>query len=157
MYYDNEDRVIDNVLKNTKTIALIGASVKEERPSNSVMRNLLNRGYQVFPVNPGHAGGKILGQVCFARLTDIPHEIDMVDVFRRSEDLPEVAQQAVAVGAKSLWVQLGLWSVEAASIATQSGLDVVMDRCLKIEHARFHGGLHLAGFDTGVIDSRINR
>ena len=81
----------------------------------------------------------------------------MVDVFRRSEDLPEVAQQAVAVGAKSLWVQLGLWSVEAASIATQAGLDVVMDRCLKIEHARFHGGLHLAGFDTGVIDSRINR
>ena len=114
-----------------------------------------NTNFEIYFVNP--AVDEILGQRCYASLEELPESPDMVDVFRRSEDLPEVAQQAVAVGAKSLWVQLGLWSVEAASIATQSGLDVVMDRCLKIEHARFHGGLHLAGFDTGVIDSRINR
>ena len=79
----------------------------------------------------------------------------MVNVFRRPEDLPEVAEQAVAIGAQSFWTQLGLWNVEAATIAVEAGLDLVMDRCLKIEHARFHGGLHLAGFDTGVIDSRM--
>ena len=79
----------------------------------------------------------------------------MVDVFRRSGDLPEVAEEAVAAGATSFWAQLGLWNVDAANIAIENGLDVVMDRCLKIEHARFHGGLHLAGFDTGVIDSRL--
>ena len=79
----------------------------------------------------------------------------MVDVFRRSDDLPEVAEESVAVGAASFWAQLGLWNVDAANIAISNGLDVVMDRCLKIEHARFHGGLHLAGFDTGVIDSRL--
>ena len=95
MNFDDEDRVIDSILANTKTIALIGASVKEERPSNSVMRNLLKRGYQVFPVNPGHVGGEILGQECFAKLTDIEHEIDMVDVFRRSDAVPEIVEEAI--------------------------------------------------------------
>ena len=98
---------------------------------------------------------EILGQPCYAGLAELPEVPDMVNVFRRSEDLPEVAEEAVAIGSQSFWAQLGLWNVEAATIAINAGMDVVMDRCLKIEHARFHGGLHLAGFDTGVIDSRI--
>ena len=81
----------------------------------------------------------------------------MVDVFRKPEDLPEVAKEAVAIEASSLWIQLGLWSVEAAEIALAAGLELVMDKCIKIEHARFHGGLHLAGFITGVIDSRRSK
>ena len=145
------------LLERTSSIAMVGVSNNQARPSNFVATYLMSSStnFEIYFVNP--AVDEILGQRCYASLEDLPESPDMVDVFRRSEDLPEVAQQAVAVGAKSLWVQLGLWSVEAASIATQSGLDVVMDRCLKIEHARFHGGLHLAGFDTGVIDSRINR
>ena len=98
---------------------------------------------------------QILDQPCYSSLEDLPVAPDMVNVFRRPEDLPEVAEQAVAIGAQSFWTQLGLWNVEAATIAVEAGLDLVMDRCLKIEHARFHGGLHLAGFDTGVIDSRM--
>ena len=90
----------------------------------------------------------------YTSLDQIPEVPDIVDVFRRSGDLPEVAHDTVAVGAKTFWAQLGLWNAEAAEIATEAGLDVVMDRCLKIEHARFAGGLHLAGFDTGVISSR---
>ena len=98
---------------------------------------------------------EIFDQPCHASLAELPEIPDMVNVFRRSEDLPEVAEEAVAVGARSFWAQLGLWNVEAATTAINAGMDVVMDRCLKIEHARFHGGLHLAGFDTGVIDSRL--
>ncbi len=98
---------------------------------------------------------EIFDQPCYGSLTELPEVPDMVNVFRRSEDLPEVAEETIAVGAQSFWTQLGLWNVEAATIAINAGIDVVMDRCLKIEHARFHGGLHLAGFDTGVIDSRL--
>ncbi len=141
MYYDNEDRVIDNILKNTKTIALIGASVKEERPSNSVMRNLLNRGYQVFPVNPGHAGGKILGQECFARLTDIPHEIDMVDVFRQSNAVPDIVDQAIRCKVKTLWLQLEIGHAEAEAKARENGITVVSNRCPNIEFRRQESSL----------------
>ena len=136
MYFDNEDRVIDNILKNTKTIALIGASVKEERPSNSVMRNLLSRGYQVFPVNPGHAGRKILGRECFARLTDIPHEIDMVDVFRQSNAVPDIVDQAIKCKVKTLWLQLQIAHAEAEAKARKNGITVVSNRCPNIEFRR---------------------
>ncbi len=91
---------------------------------------------------------------CTRALADLPGPPDLVDVFRRNEDLPAVAHEAVAAGARVLWIQLGLWNEEAAAVAHGAGLDVVMNRCLKIEHARFHGGLHLAGFDTGVISAR---
>ena len=97
---------------------------------------------------------EILGQPVYASLAELPVVPDLVDVFRRAEDLPAVAEEAIAVGAKAFWGQLGLMSIEAAELATAAGLEVVMDRCLKIEHARFHGGLHLAGFDTGVISSK---
>ena len=136
MNFDDEDKVIDSILANTKTIALIGASVKEERPSNSVMRNLLKRGYQVFPVNPGHAGGEILGQECFAKLTDIPHEIDMVDVFRHSDAVPEIVDEAIKCQVKTLWLQLEIGHVEAEAKARKNGITVISNRCPNIEFRR---------------------
>ena len=136
MNFDDEDRVIDSILANTKTIALIGASVKEERPSNSVMRNLLKRGYHVFPVNPGHAGGEILGQECFAKLTDIEHEIDMVDVFRRSDAVPEIVEEAIKCQVKTLWLQLDIGHAEAEAKARKNGITVISNRCPNIEFRR---------------------
>ena len=134
---------------------MVGVSVNSSRPSNFVATYLLSSSadFEVYFVNP--MVDQILDQPCYSSLEDLPVAPDMVNVFRRPEDLPEVAEQAVAIGAQSFWTQLGLWNVEAATIAVEAGLDLVMDRCLKIEHARFHGGLHLAGFDTGVIDSRM--
>ena len=143
------------LLKKTRTIAMVGVSANSSRPSNFVATYLLSSSadFEVYFVNP--MVDQILDQPCYSSLQDLPVAPDMVNVFRRPEDLPEAAEQAVAIGAQSFWTQLGLWNVEAATIAVQAGLDLVMDRCLKIEHARFHGGLHLAGFDTGVIDSRL--
>jgi uncharacterized protein len=108
--------------------------------------------YEVWFVNPRES--QILGRAVYPSLAALPERPDLVDVFRRAEDLPAVAEAAVAAGARTFWAQLGLWNEDAAAIAHRAGLDVVMDRCLKIEHARFAGGLHLAGFDTGVINSR---
>jgi uncharacterized protein len=142
-----------SVLENTSTIAMVGASADPSRPSYFVSTYLLtSTNYDVWFVNP--KGGEILGQTVYTSLDDLPGTPDMVDVFRKSADCPSVAQDAVRLGAKHLWLQLGVVSDEAAKIATDAGLRVVMDRCLKIEHARFAGGLHLGGFDTGVITSR---
>ena len=134
---------------------MVGVSANSARPSNFVATYLLSSSadFKVYFVNP--LVEEIFDQPCYGSLTELPEVPDMVNVFRRSEDLPEVAEETIAVGAQSFWTQLGLWNVEAATIAINAGIDVVMDRCLKIEHARFHGGLHLAGFDTGVIDSRL--
>ncbi|HJL83207.1 MAG TPA: CoA-binding protein [Acidimicrobiales bacterium] len=142
------------VLRSVRTVAMVGVSAKPERPSNFVATYLLSSStaYDVFFVNP--AFDEILGRPCHASLADLPVRPDLVDVFRRLEDVPDVADEAVEVGATVFWTQFGLWSVDAAQRALAGGLDVVMDRCLKVEHARFHGGLHLAGFDTGVINSR---
>ena len=130
---------------------MVGASSNTARPSYFVATYLLSSStdFDVYFVNPRER--EILGRPVYPSLADLPVTPDLVDVFRRPEDLPEVAQEAIAVGAKVFWAQLGLWSDEAAALAYGAGLDVVMNRCLKIEHARFHGGLHLAGFDTGVI------
>ena len=136
MYYDDEDKIIDDILMNTKTIALIGVSVKEERPSNSVMRNLLSRGYQVFPVNPAYAGGKILGQECFFSLTNIPHEIDMVDVFRQSNAVPNIVKEAIKLQIKTIWLQLGIGHAEAEATAREHGIRVISNRCPNIEFRR---------------------
>ncbi|MFL2987481.1 MAG: CoA-binding protein [Candidatus Poriferisodalaceae bacterium] len=143
------------LLRRTRTIAMVGVSANTSRPSNFVATYLLSSSadFEVYFVNP--MVDEILGEQCYATLEDLPVTPDMVDVFRRHEDLPEVAEEAVAIGARSFWTQLGLWNVEAAAIVVEAEMDLVMDRCLKIEHARFHGGLHLAGFDTGVIDSRL--
>ena len=144
------------ILDRSRSVAVVGASSSLARASYFVLTYLLSSStdYEVFPVNPRAAGSEILGRQVYASLADLPVTPDIVDVFRRSEDLPSVADEAVAVGAPVFWAQLGLWSAEAARRCAAAGLDVVMDRCLKIEHARFHGGLHLAGFDTGVISSR---
>ena len=144
------------ILDRSRSVAVVGASASLARASYFVLTYLLSSStdFDVYPVNPRAAGDEILGRRVYASLADLPVTPDIVDVFRRSEDLPSVADEAIAAGAPVFWAQLGLWNVEAARRCVASGLDVVMDRCLKIEHARFHGGLHLAGFDTGVISSR---
>ena len=142
------------ILERSRTVAIVGASSNPARASNFVATYLLSSStdFDVYLVNPRET--EILGQPVYPSLQDLPHTPDIVDVFRRNDDLPDVAREAIEIGAGTFWVQLGLWSAAAAQLATAAGLDVVMDRCLKIEHARFHGGLHLAGFDTGVISSR---
>jgi predicted CoA-binding protein len=141
------------LLRGAKSIAIVGASNNPARASYFVGTYLLSSSpYDVYFVNP--MADEILGHKAYASLADLPVVPDVVDVFRKHDDLPGVAREAVEVGAKTLWLQLGSWNEDAAAIAEEGGLDVVMDRCIKIEHARFHGGLHLAGFDTGVISSK---
>lgn len=141
------------LLRRSRSVAIVGASENPARASYFVATYLQSSSpYDVYFVNP--RATEILGQPVYASLADLPVVPDIVDVFRRHDDLPGVAQEAVDVGAKALWLQLGSWNEEAAAIAENAGLSVVMDRCIKIEHARFHGGLHFAGFDTGVISSR---
>jgi predicted CoA-binding protein len=142
------------ILDRTHTVAMVGASSNPARPSYFVATYLVSSStdFDVYFVNPRET--EILGRPVYPSLEALPVVPDVVDVFRRNEDLPDVAREVVAVGAKTFWAQLGLWSEEAAAIAHAAGIDAVMNRCLKIEHARFHGGLHLAGFDTGVINSR---
>ncbi len=142
------------ILQRTRTVAMVGASSNPARPSHFVATYLVSSStdFVVWFVNPRET--TILGRPVYPSLDALPEPPDLVDVFRRADDLPGVARDAVAVGARTFWAQLGLWSDEAARIAHEAGLDVVMNRCLKIEHARFAGGLHLAGFDTGVISSR---
>ncbi len=141
------------LMRRTRTVAMVGASTNPARPSYFVATYLLSSSpFEVFFVNP--RATELLGRPVYPSLAALPVVPDLVDVFRRTDDLPEVVDDAVAVGARAVWFQLGLWHEDAAVTAEAAGLDVVMDRCLKIEHARFHGGLHLAGFDTGVISSR---
>jgi uncharacterized protein len=145
------------ILRRAKTIAVVGASANPARASNFVLTYLLSSSadYEVWPVTPNET--EILGTKCYPSLAELPGEPDIVDVFRRADQLPQVAREAVEAGAGAFWMQLGLHSDEAAEIASSAGLDVVSNRCVKIEHARFNGGLHLAGFDTGVISSRRTR
>jgi predicted CoA-binding protein len=145
------------ILRSARTIAVVGASSNPARASNFVLTYLLSSSadYEVWPVSPRE--DEILGVRAYPSLAELPGEPDIVDVFRRVDALPEVAREAVAAGAKVFWMQLGLHSDEAVEIAYSAGLQVVSNRCVKIEHARFHGGLHLAGFDTGVISSRRTR
>ncbi|MGQ0849267.1 MAG: CoA-binding protein [Actinomycetota bacterium] len=143
------------ILREAKTVALVGVSPNPLRSSNFVATYLLRTPYTLWPVNP-HAE-QVLGLKCYPRLADLPGPPDVVDCFRKATDLPEVVEEAIAVGAKVVWFQLGLRNEEAAAMARAGGLMVVQDRCLKIEHARFAGGLHLAGFDTGLISSKRRR
>lgn len=141
------------ILQRTESVAIVGASANQSRASYFVSTYLLSSApYRVYFINP--RATEILGQPVYASLADLPEVPDIVDVFRRHDDLPGVAEEAVAIGAKTLWLQLGSWNDQAAEIGVAGGLEVIMDRCLKIEHARFHGGLNLAGFNTGVISSR---
>ena len=142
-----------HILNRTKSVTLVGASANPSRPSFFVAAYLLSASrYQVNFVNP-HLP-ELLGQPVYPSLADVPGPLDLVSVFRKHDDLPEVAEEVVGAGARTLWLQLGLWHEPVAERSAGAGLDVVMNRCVKIEHARFAGGLHLAGFDTGVISSR---
>ena len=140
------------ILRDCRTIAVVGLSAEWHRPSYFAAKYLQSHGYRIVPVNPRYT--EVLGERCYAALEDIPYPVDMVDVFRREADLPPIARSAVAIGARCLWQQLGLRSAEADATARAAGLDSVMDRCVKIEHARLFGGLHWAGVNTGVISAR---
>jgi hypothetical protein len=144
------------ILRRARSVAVVGASDNAARASFFVATYLLaSTNYEVWFVNPRLAdGGTILGRPVHASLDALPGVPDIVDVFRRQADLPAALDEALAVGAPTVWFQLGLWDEDTAHRGEAAGATVVMDRCLKIEHARFHGGLHLAGFDTGVISSR---
>jgi uncharacterized protein len=126
---------IMQILQKTQSIAVIGLSPKENRPSNLVGRYLIDAGYSVVPVNPGHT--EILGKKCYSNLIDIQEQIDIVDIFRRPEDIMPIVEEAIAIGAKVIWMQLGIINQQAAARARQAGLTVIMDRCIKIDHSNF--------------------
>ncbi|MGW4484254.1 CoA-binding protein [Amycolatopsis sp. NPDC004368] len=141
------------ILGRTRSVTVVGASANPARPSFFVATYLLSSTrYEVNFVNPRL--DTLLGKPVYPTLADVPGEIDLVSVFRKHDDLPQVAEDVIAAGARTLWLQLGLWHEPVADRGREAGLDVVMNRCVKIEHARFAGGLHLAGFNTGVISSR---
>ncbi|HEX6222575.1 MAG TPA: CoA-binding protein [Acidimicrobiia bacterium] len=143
------------IIQNFESVAMVGVSANPIRSSNFVASYLVRTPFRTYPVNPAY--DEVLGLKTYDTLFDLPEVPDIVDVFRRHEAIPEVVDQAIEVGAKVVWLQLGLRHDEAAQKAVEAGLLVVQDRCLKIEHARFSGRLHLAGFNTGVISSKRRR
>jgi uncharacterized protein len=145
------------ILTTYRNIAMVGLSGNYYHASNFAGIYLKANGYHIVPVNPGQAGKTVLGLKAYPDLLSAAkeHQIEIVDVFRPSQEVPEIARQAVEIGAKVLWMQLGVISEEGAAIARAAGLEVVMDRCCKIEHARFFGGLRLIGLNTGVVTSRL--
>ena len=140
------------ILLRHRTFAVVGLSANWYRPSYFAAKYLQDHGYRIIPVNPRY--GEVLGEKCYADLRSIPGPVDIVDCFRKSVEIPAIADDAIAMGAKVLWMQLGIVNDEAARRASEAGLDVVMNRCVKIEHARILGGLNWAGVNTGVISSR---
>jgi predicted CoA-binding protein len=140
------------ILKTCQTVAIVGLSAEWHRPSYFVGKYLQGHGYRIVPVNPRYP--EILGEKSYARLEDIPFAVDMVDVFRKPQDVLPIAHSAVAIGAKVLWQQIGVVNLEADAVARAAGLDSVMDRCVKIEHARLFGGLNWVGVNTQVISAR---
>ena len=143
------------ILTSYRNIAMVGLSSNPYQPSSFAGIYLRANGYHIIPVNPSQAGKTILEQRAYGRIDEIDKPVDIVDVFRPASEVPEIARQAVKIGAKVLWLQLGVISEEGAKIARDAGLEVVMDRCCKIEHARFFGGLRLIGLSTGVLTSRL--
>lgn len=147
-----DPRVVQRLLHTAKTIAIVGLSADPLRPSHFVGFYLQRHGYRIVPVNPKER--EILGEISYPSLSAIPFPVDVVDVFRRPDAVPAIAEEAVKIGAKALWLQFGVISPEGARIARAGGLDVVMDKCMKVEHARYKGRMHLYGLTTGIIDSR---
>ncbi len=140
------------ILQENHVIAMVGLSANWYRPSFFAAKYMLDHGYRVIPVNPSYP--EVLGQKCYPALRDIPEKVDIVDCFRKSEDIMPLADDAIAIGAKVLWLQIGVTNAAAAAKARTAGLDVVMNRCVKIEYARLFGGLNWMGVNTGVISAR---
>jgi O-acetylhomoserine (thiol)-lyase len=149
-----DDLYLRRILRETKTIAMVGLSANWNRPSYFAAKYLLDRGYKVIPVNPAAAGQEILGQKVYGSLADLPQKADMVDIFRNSEAAGPITDDAIRHGAKVVWMQLGVRNDEAARRAEDAGLKVVMNRCPKIEHSRLSGTIEWHGIASGVISSR---
>ncbi len=143
------------ILSDYKSVAIVGLSADWSRPSNFAAKYLIDHGFEVIPVNPKY--DEILGQKCYSDLRDIPTPVDIVDLFQRVDRIPPFVDQAIEIGAKVVWMQLGIIHEEAAQKARDAGLEVVMDRCMKIEYARLFGGLNTIGVNTGVISAQRPR
>lgn len=143
------------ILSQNRVIAVVGLSADWFRPSFFAAKYMQEHGYRVIPVNPKYA--EILGETCYPSLPDVPFEVDIVDCFRKTADIPPICDQAIAIGAKVLWQQLGVKHEQAAAKARAAGLDAVMDRCVKIEHGRLFGGLNWVGVNTQVISAKRPR
>ena len=157
MNHDNYDNsYISGILREVKTVAMVGASANEVRPSHFVLKYLIAKGFTVFPINPGHAGREILGRMTYATLADVPEAIDMVDIFRASSAVPAIVEEALALDPKPkvIWMQLTVRNDEAAARAEAEGLKVVMNRCPKIEYARLAGEIGWNGVNSRVISSK---
>lgn len=149
----NDDiNTLRRILKQSKTIAIVGLSANWWRPSYFAAKYLQAHGYQIVPVNPQYS--EVLGEKCYPSLRDLPMKVEVVDCFRKAEEIPPLAEEAIAIGAKVLWLQLGVVNEAAMRRAEQAGLDVVADRCMKIEHARLFGGLNWCGVNTRVISAK---
>lgn len=154
---DYSDAYLKDILRRTKTVAVVGVSMNPVRPSYYVARYLSLKGYTVIPVNPGHAGKMLFGQTVRGSLSEISESVDMVDVFRRSEAVPPIVDEALErfPGLQTIWMQIGVSHPQAAAKAQAQGIDVVMNRCPKIEYQRLFGELRMGGFATGVISSKL--
>ena len=156
LFYDDDD--IHKILRSTNTIALVGASPKWVRPSNFVMKYMQGKGFRVIPVNPGFAGKKILGEIVYAKLADIPHKFDMIDIFRSSIAAAGIVNEALDLGPdndlKTIWMQLTVRNDVAAQKAVAEGIRVIMNRCPKIEYGRLFGELGWSGINSGIITSK---
>src|SRR6202795_4728262 len=148
------DAQIRTILERVRTIAMVGASSNWNRPSYFVMKYLQGKGYRVIPVNPGNAGQTLLGETVYASLKDIPDKVDMVDMFRAADAAPGIVADAIAIGAKVVWMQLGIRNDEAAAAGEAAGIEIIMNRCPKIEFGRLCGELSWSGVNSGIIRNR---
>ena len=151
----NDIQTLRRILGENRVIAVVGLSANWYRPSYFAAKYMMEHGYTIIPVNPAYK--EVLGQKCYANLRDIAAKVDIVDCFRKTEEIMPIAEDAIAIGAKVLWQQLGVRNEQAARMAEAAGLDTVIDRCVKIEHARLFGGLNWAGVNTGVISAKRPR
>ena len=154
---DYSDKHLKEILQRTQVVAVVGVSMNPVRPSYYVARYLSLKGFTVIPVNPGHAGKELFGQTVRASLSEISEPVDMVDIFRRSESVPPIVDEALDAfpNLRTIWMQIGVENADAAAKAQARGVDVVMNRCPKIEYQRLFGELRMGGFATGVISSKI--
>lgn len=151
------DATLKTILERTRTIAVVGVSMNEIRPSYYVARYLKLKGYRIIPVNPGHAGEMLFGETIRATLADCPPEVDMVDIFRRSDAVPPIVDEALAVfpNLKTIWMQIGVSHAQAAEKARAQGIDVIENLCPKMEYQRLFGELRMGGINTGILSSRL--